>query len=101
MQQEYTHFNCLPLYLDQTRVKPIYLCLNKGERAIFTCNAAYNVKWFWEHEEDHISVGPKLMLKEVTEENQGYYECRGMTTNGESFRALVELELKGKCQATQ
>ena len=90
------HSYILNIILDRTRIKPTYLSVKKGDIATFICDAKNEVHWFFENDEEHISICRILVIKDVQESDQGFYECRSTTDNGDHFRAIVELELESK-----
>jgi len=86
---------------DQSRITPVKQELEIGENGGFYCQSLGINSWFFNGEKLPINVeiqddrGAILLIKEATQSNAGYYECRGINEESEKFRSEGELTIIG------
>ena len=84
------------LNADQRKIFPRKIRISKGWRAVFECVSSNEV--VWSHpSETAVIYGSSLIIQSVTLEDQGYYECKGTSEDGGTFRAMGKLEVNGTC----
>ena len=82
---------------DPHRIVPATLRINEGWRAEIDCVAGDDVIWYTYPSERAIFHGSILVIKGIELEDQGYYECKGISEEGGIFRAMAKLEVNGTC----
>ena len=84
---------------DPSRIFPRTLRINEGWKAEFECVSSNDVAWYSYPPETSIlyGYGSILFIEDVELEDQGYYECKGVSEDGGTFHALSKLEVNGTC----
>lgn len=75
-----------------------------GENGTFSCHSDIQPKWHyvdWEYEDSDLPsnaiIGNKqLLIKSITTENRGYYECEGTVHGKGTFFAKATLRVIGE-----
>ena len=87
-------------FLDRGRVKPEEQTIQLGVDVHFICLSQSKVYWQYDgnvlpRNAEIMSKGHKLRIREVQYRNRGYYECEGITDEGERFKSRGLLKVFG------
>ena len=93
--------------VDPTKLRPAIVIVEEGESALFLCESTLYVnndaQSSWTFNGKHIPNNAKpvedfhikLLIENVTLENQGNYECKGYNDDGGIFMAVGRLLIRG------